>query len=395
MLQNRITPKLPLFDERTWGLIRAGCFFVAWAATTIIVMFFVGRDFRFILLPVILLGIGLWTGGCYIQSLYTLNNKRLAFQYLFAVLFGTGLPELTIEDGRKKLKPLESNLLDIIGGPGFLVIEPGTAVVSERADGTAIVRGAGRHYIARFETIKEIISLEEQQSEVDKVTAISRDGIPVEVQQIRFRYTLESELQPYNPYPDPNDPFPLSAYAALNMVYNRNLDKEGKSSWHDSIKKAIQGTITDYISEHTIDDLIVPTSPQKNPRLELSEKFKSKAFRDRLSRLGAQLLWIDIGHFALPEKMVSEQHINLWQARWDGDVNIIRAFGEAQQQAYQEMGRAEGQAEMLISIIHAMDDLDLQNESRQQLRLMIISRLAQLLDRMNQQPPASKPVQAG
>lgn len=257
------------------------------------------------------------------------------------------------------------------------------------------MRGAGRHYIARFETIKEIISLEEQQSEVDKVTAISRDGIPVEVQQIRFRYTLESELQPYNPYPDPNDPFPLSAYAALNMVYNRNLDKEGKSSWHDSIKKAIQGTITDYISEHTIDDLIVPTSPQKNPRLELSEKFKSKAFRDRLSRLGAQLLWIDIGHFALPEKMVSEQHINLWQARWDGDVNIIRAFGEAQQQAYQEMGRAEGQAEMLISIIHAMDDLDLQNESRQQLRLMIISRLAQLLDRMNQQPPASKPVQAG
>lgn len=87
----------------------------------------------------------------------------------------------------------------------------------------------------------------------------------------------------------------------------------------------------------------------------------------------------------LPEKQVAEQRVSTWQTRWAGNANLVRAYGEAQRLAYQELGRAEAQAELLMSIVHALEDMEKQGDSRQHLRKIVLARIAGLLDAMRAQ----------
>lgn len=58
-------------------------------------------------------------------------------------------------------------------------------------------------------------------------------------------------------------------------------------------------------------------------------------------------------------------------------------IGEAQRIAYQDIGRAEAQAEVLMSIIHALDDIDLAAEDKNRnIRKIILLRTAQVLEAM-------------
>jgi hypothetical protein len=74
--------------------------------------------------------------------------------------------------------------------------------------------------------------------------------------------------------------------------------------------------------------------------------------------------------------------LNTWQAKWAGDANIVRAYGESQRLAFQEMGRAEAQAEMLMSIVHGLEEVGSQTNARQNTRAIYLARIAQLLDAM-------------
>lgn len=76
-----------------------------------------------------------------------------------------------------------------------------------------------------------------------------------------------------------------------------------------------------------------------------------------------------------------------------GNARLARSYGEAQHLAYQEIGRAEAQAEMLISIMHALSDVNLRGGTRQSLRDVILVRTAQLLEAMGESiPQEAKPL---
>jgi hypothetical protein len=111
--------------------------------------------------------------------------------------------------------------------------------------------------------------------------------------------------------------------------------------------------------------------------------------RAGLRNFGAELLWLDIGHFEVAESMidtVAEQRVDTWGARWDGEAMVVRAHGEARRMAYQEMGRAEGQADLLMSILQALDEAgfeegrDEEEQRRDSLRRIIWARVAQIFD---------------
>jgi hypothetical protein len=82
---------------------------------------------------------------------------------------------------------------------------------------------------------------------------------------------------------------------------------------------------------------------------------------------------------------VAEQRVNTWQARWMGNATIMRAYGESQRLAYEEMGRAEAQAEMLMSIVHGLEDVAARGEPRHNIRALYLARIAQLLEVMGKQ----------
>jgi len=159
---------------------------------------------RYILAPLAAMVGVLLLGARYTQELYQLPSYRSAIHYLFVAIFdgppysyippsGLLLPDLTISDGKKKMKEDEINLVERIGGPGWLSIEPGNVVVLERLQEPAAVFGAGIHYISRFQRIKEVISLKDQHWVAPPFRATTKDGIEMSVHDFQFGYKLYAD----------------------------------------------------------------------------------------------------------------------------------------------------------------------------------------------------------
>lgn len=348
--------------------------------------YFPGFGLRYLAIPPLAVGLAMLFAAEYIQHIYRLRSLRLAFQYLLAVLFGMQYPVLVIDNGRIQLKENEENLLNVIGGPGMLVVQTGNVVVLERCGEAPVVYGAGTHFITRRERIKEIINLMEHKDVVPEVRAFSRDGIEVVVRNVNFRYRLDSGGSTGNGRKySMDDPHPFSEDAARRMVYRRGMSASGLESWHAGVRGAVIGEISSYINSHSLDQLMFPSQYGVNPRAELAARFESPATRKKMRDRGAELLFVGIGEFAIPNQDITQEWLRFWQTKLQGNASVARAYTDAQFQRYQELGRAEGQAEMLISILHALEDLDLAGRPERNLRNLILFRTAQILDSMNKE----------
>lgn len=343
-----------------------------------------GRGLRYLWLPLVVSGVVLWGAARFIWTVYRFPTLSQAFEILMAGLFAGLPPTVVIAEGKVKTEDEEQHPLLRSGGPAYLIVQPGNAVVMENLAGSVRVVGPGRHFLGRRESIKEILGLEEQEGWVPRLAATTKDGIPVEVKDIRFRYRLAAEPDEAGTPLAVNRLFSFSAQAALMAAYNRPMLAEGIASWHDGVKGAIEGVIRDYIQGHFVDHLTAPGQGQ-DPRQEIYRQLYRGSTPARLFERGAELRWVDIGHFELPEKQIAEQRVTTWQTRWMGNANLMRAYGEAQRLAYQELGRAEAQAELLMSIVQALEDVQLKGDSQQHLRKIVLARIAGLLDAMRAQ----------
>jgi hypothetical protein len=345
---------------------------------------------RFIALPTITFIIGLVVGAHYIQDLYNITSYSAAVRYLLASLFGISYPFLRIENGKMILNENEVNSLEAIGGPGYVLISPGNAVLFEHLQHPASVRGQGLHFISRFESIKEIVDLKDQHGYIEKTSAMSKDGIVVTVHDIHFRYRLwGGQRVAGNTGRIPENPYPYSIQAVRNMAYNRGMRSGTLVSWHQAVQSAFDGDILNYIRTNLLDAVTAPEGRKpdgtiKNPRRDIQLSLTSPAARIRFRNLGAELIWFDIGRFNFEDPEVEEQRISTWSAEWVGDAEVLLSFGEAQRQAYHELARAEAQAELLMSLVHSLHEAGLSGGlSGEPMRKMMMLKTAQVLESMS------------
>lgn len=363
---------------------------------------FILYSFRHTIIPVFMFFGVLFASAFYVQDVYELPSFKSALQYIIASFLGIGYPNLTIDNGKIQTKKGEINLLDTIGGPGYVNILPGNVVLFESLRSPSSVRSSGFHFISRFETIREIVSLDDQHGFIEELKSKVRtkDGIQIVVRDVHYRYRLRTGRR-FGDYEKRKaiEPYPYSEQAVKDMAYNRSARSAGLTDWHSTIQLAVDGAITDYIKSHKFDQLTSPSFEDDDPRAEISKKMMSRNIRARLRNWGAELLWFDIGHFDVVEKIdelemksiIEKQRLETWSARLDGDAMVMRSYGEARQLAYQDLGRAEGQVDMLMSIIQALKDAgfdansDQDSESIQNLRAILWMRVAQVLDRVSEE----------
>ena len=351
---------------------------------------FVKYSFRFWIIPFGVFSGVLLASAYYVQDIYELPKYSLAVHYVFASFFGFPYPRLVIENGEMQIPKGETNLINEIGGPGIVLIRPGNVVLFESLRSPSSVRSKPLNLISRFETIKEIVSLDDHHGFIEEMKVKTKDGIDLLVKDVHFRYRLRTGRR-YGDYEkrQVEEPYHYSIQAVKDMAYNRTVGGQGLSEWHATIKLRVDGGITDYIKAHTFDHLTAPTYEDNDPRKIIRDQMLKGGLRAGLRNFGAELLWLDIGHFEVAETMidtVAEQRVDTWGAKWDGEAMIVRAHGEARRMAYQEMGRAEGQADLLLSILQALDEagfeegLDEEKQRRDSLRRIIWARVAQIFD---------------
>jgi hypothetical protein len=288
----------------------------------------------------------------------------------------------------------------VIGGPGYINIRPGNAVLFESLRSPSSVKSEGYHFITRFDTIREIVSLEDQHGFIEETKAVTKDGIEVILRDVHYRYRLRTGRE-FGDYAErkPTDPYPYSVQAVKNMAYNRTVRSTGLNSWFFTINFAIDSAITGYIKSHQFDHLTHPNYQQGDPREIIAKALMGIGTRARLRRVGADLLWCDIGHFSVSDEvldipqdedqplklneLIRLRRVETWGAKWMGQAEILRSYGKARQLSNQDLGRAEGQAEMLRSIMQAMEEADLTRDPKhpqKNLRAIILARTAEILD---------------
>ena len=384
---------------RTWGVLRLlMVILITIIFTSFSWRFYVGKwgisppllslnGLRFWVMPVAALFGALLAGATYVKDVYEIPQLRHAIRYLQAAAFAVFQPSLTVKEGKTRAEDAAFNLLESVGGPGYVNVTPGSVVLLERLNAPSNVYGEGENYVTRQERIKQIASLDDQHAQIEKVPATTKDGIPIIVRAVQYRYRLRTgrQLGDYT-VRVPEKPYPFSIQAMRNLTYNPAVAKEGQTSWHVSVRSTISAVITDYIHKHNIDYITAPVKDTvQEPRAEIKELLFSRITREQLRKVGAELLWVDIGHFDIAVEDVDNQRVSTWQASWAGKANIERAYGEAQRAAYEELGRAEAQAEILMSILHSLSDAVLTHEASNELRQVILNRTAEFVVSVSEQ----------
>jgi hypothetical protein len=325
----------------------------------------------------------MFAGSKYIQDIYNLESFNLAFLYLVSSLFGLAYPNLAIADGQRLVENGKVNRLNMIGGPGFITVSFSDAVLVHEPPGIAKVYSATTFFVPCFGKIVEVINLHDQRASIDKATAYTKDGIKITVRDVELRFRVWSDLGLINHSAGKHRrtrPYPYTSLAVRDSVFGLPVDAKGSASWADTVRGIVKGKITSYIESRQFDQIVTPDFHKGDPRKQIRDQLFTPETENRLKSIGAKLLWCDIGHFE-EDRNALQQHLETWSAKWIGNADVIRAEGVAQRIAYQELGRAEAQADMLISIIHAFDDIELSPENKDQnIRNVILMRTAQVLE---------------
>ncbi|MGD0003504.1 MAG: hypothetical protein ABSE06_04670 [Anaerolineaceae bacterium] len=346
------------------------------------------HNLRFAIAPLAAIIAVLLAGMAYVQDIYALEEMKDASGYVMASMFGADYPSLVIDGGRRQVPPDNTHLLDAIGGPGFVMIQPGSAVVFKKLRSTSRASVTRSYFLAPFEMIAQIASLEDQHGYVESLQAMTRDGIKVVVRNLNYRFRILPEMKDGKPVQRSLEkPYPYSEEAMQNMTYNLWVAAEGLDPWPDAVRRMVVGRIKEYIVTNNLDYLTAPREEGQDPRGSLRDAVFSGDLRARLASIGAELQWIDVGHFDIEDNKVDSVRVDMWAAEWLGNAKVARAFGEARLQAYQELGRAEAQAELIVSITQAMEGIPISGDSVQSIKNILMARTAQLLDALK--PEAS------
>jgi hypothetical protein len=353
----------------------------------------------------------------YVRDIYHLPTLGRAFHYVMASLFAIFFPVARIdgskindEDPDDENELEEKNLLRAIGGPGFAVIQPGNAVAVRDWHRTLGIEHNRLYFMRPFEMIARVVSLEDQQGHINESPAITRDGIRLRLKNIDYRFCAlrparatqskgqhTKRNQNHSVPRTPASPYPFATDAIDSIAYSFSVSDKGMDRWHEAVRRAVDGAVVNFVSSHDLDYLTAPRQDGQNPRRELRVELFAPAVSSDLRRWGAELHWMDIGQFEIDPleenkelDPVDQTRTQFWAARWIGDANTIRSYGEAKHLAYQELARAEAQAEMIMSITDALRNVSLGQDRAETLRQIFLARTAQILEALRDNGSAYK-----
>jgi hypothetical protein len=362
-----------------WGIIR----YIPWREFWVTALLN-PASYRYYIVPIAALFAVFLGAAFYVKDIYALKDLRSAIHYILSSMFGLLYPALTVDGGEQKIPLGKTNLIDEIGGPGLVTIQPGNVVMFRRLREPSNITLRETYFVEPFERIGQIANLDDQMGTKDNIPAMTRDGINVIIKEIKFRYRIFPEKRFGRPIrPTLSDPYPFDEKALWNIAYNLSVEENGLEMWRAAVARVVTGGITDFINAHDVDYITAPRDHRKDPRQEIRDNLFFSGIRIGLASIGAELLWVDIGHFSIENQEVDETRENLWASDWRGKAEIERTKGETRLAINEELGRAEAQAEIIAAIAESLKTVDLTRDPASNLRRIILVRTAQMLDSLD------------
>jgi regulator of protease activity HflC (stomatin/prohibitin superfamily) len=318
----------------------------------------------------------LWRANDFLNKLYKLPGPTTSLWHVIGFTFGISVVNLYVHQGKLQ-DDTNTAPAKAIGGPGWITVGDGNAVLLERGAGFSRIVGPGYHRLQPHERVRQVIDLRTHYRK-DFQKVLTKDGIPVQMEvDLTFRVT-EKNL-PDDPPPPP--PPPLSPYNRLRrrlhlrvrhdlletsrphrfsretvrrLTYETAVfSPDTPPDWTASFYNVRSGDITDQIANRRLDEISAPEDTQIHPRAEIARKGLDDA-RDAASRAapGVEILDMTLGVIEPQDnfKQVTAQMIANWNIEWERRAKILRAKAEAKRTQLLEEARAEAQANMIQAL---------------------------------------------
>ncbi|MCD4671143.1 MAG: hypothetical protein K8R77_00635 [Anaerolineaceae bacterium] len=343
-----------------------------------------GETLRYAILPLLAVILIFIAGAYFVKDVYDLDTFGQGLRHMVSAMFGLFYPKLLVDEGEVKLEDGKTNLLNALGGPGYVLIQPGNVVQFRQIRELTNPSMSESYFLAHFEYLELPVSLEDQIGHSPSAVYETRDGILTRFRDIRYGYRIMPADDGFKRSPD--QPYSYDPVALESFLFERSVDDEGLRTWQRNISFAIDGPIRAFVGEKTIDFLMAPGIDEQEVRRIIRTRVLNA---QPLRKFGAELLWIDIGKIELFQfgDQINSKRIQRWAADWKGDADVTRAYGEATKRVFLEIGRAEAQAEALKSIAKSLGDVDWQDDEVSNLRRILLSRTAQFLETFLEKQP--------
>jgi hypothetical protein len=364
-LYDAFIDQLSLRETLNPALINLGGFFVS---------FFSRQVLRHAIPPALGFAMAVYYGAAYLRDLLELPDLQQGLNYLAATLFGRDYPRMTVRAGQASVADPVTNPMLKIGGPGWVDIKIGNAALFERVIGPSSVLGAGSHFIRRFETLREAFDLREIERVKNDVKLMTKDGVPILLNELRVRFRIRAREQRTE-----SNPYPAMTSAIRRAAYSRKVNAKGLEVWADMVTGSARGTIGDWIGRHRMDELVPPPRDGNQPepaapppyRQALHALFNDKANRQKFAEMGAEVIWVSVGHLRPdpdvdPELAVDRdvtgrdkihaQLIDTWKsshaARAHDELTDARAYARW----LSDTARAEAESELILALTSGLNE---------------------------------------
>lgn len=359
--------------------LRAIAFGIAWLVlsgfTMLFTFFGVERQHRLILLgmsfvkyiPIlaVLYFFARRMAAHYLDDIYELRDEDLAADFIENVAFGHGNEKITINEGRISPEDERSPII-LIGGPGKIQVNLDSVALLEQVDGQPeIISPRSEPWkIERFERIREIgvhdevgrreyaiINLRDQLITGLQVKSRTRDGIPLEVSDIKVIFSIH---RPERTRETQNQDYLFSERAVRDLVYKQTLITPPPPTpgvgfpWDTTVVPLVLSELEDLITSRTLSEILASISqkdvdqtaqfdetiaqmrveitgqqtvirngretaaPNFESRSKITAQFFTPEFREKAAALGVQIGWIDIGTWQLPFGIIQDNLKDAW-----------------------------------------------------------------------------------
>jgi regulator of protease activity HflC (stomatin/prohibitin superfamily) len=256
---------------------------------------------------------------------------------------------------------------------GAGIIESHQALVLGK--GPAFTRAAGPGYVLlnRGERISALVNLRTHLCR-QTVKAMTRDGIPVETAVIvifRIRQLARDQA-------DPGDPYPYDQDAVFRIGFAGSIGAgESSQHWTDRICPQAATELVTAVSQHTLDELFPPNSPDSDPVLSVVKQELHQKVAAHFEPYGIEILLTLVGRFDLPADVVADR-IQTWQAEWRRRIQVQEAEAKAQMLKRMKMARAEAQITFIGKVTERIQAL--QQSGKTDLPEVVILRMLEALE---------------
>jgi len=330
-----------------------------WQAAVVIGMSLV----KYVPLMAVVYSLARKMASLYLDDIFELHNEDLASQFLEEVTFGYGYDKITINEGRVMEKD-ETSPIILIGGPGAIQVNLDSVALLEKVNGEPGVIYPRKEAwgLGRFERIREIgkfdevgkreyaiINLRDQFVSGLTVKSRTKDGIPIEAQDIKIIFSILRK-KTNETASTQNDTLLFAEGAVQALVYNQTTITPEASvpsgitfPWDSTIIPLINSELEELIKSHTLSEILASISqkevdnasnndqtiaqmrveltgqhslngekkesvlPHFKSRSTITAQFFEKKFTTKAALLGVSVEWIDIGTWQLPSYLIHDK----------------------------------------------------------------------------------------